>query len=89
MANIHVSPLASPSLECLSPAELTNEESGQVEQVTPNQDENENDVFKGETKAFGRKKGFCRLDQIRLDSQISMVGRVFEILSSILDCKQL
>lgn len=61
MANIHVSPLASPSLECLSPAELTNEESGQVEQVTPNQDENENDVFKGETKAFGRKKGFCRL----------------------------
>ena len=34
MANIHVSPLASPSLECLSPAELTNEESGQVEQVT-------------------------------------------------------
>lgn len=61
MANIHVSPLASPSLECLSPAELTNEESGQVEQVTPNQDENENDVFKGETMAFGRKKGFCRL----------------------------
>lgn len=61
MANVYISPMASPSLECLSPAELADENSEQVEQVTPNQDENENDVFKGETNAFAKMRGICRL----------------------------
>ena len=58
MTNIYVSPLASPSLECLSPADLTNEED---EQEVPNRDENQNDVFKGVPKTCERMRGICSL----------------------------
>lgn len=62
MTNIYVSPLASPSFECLSAAperppnelSMTTEE---VKQDSRNQDENENELFESATKTIEKMKG--------------------------------
>ncbi|KAL9980466.1 hypothetical protein ACROYT_G009065 [Oculina patagonica] len=62
MTNIYVSPMASPSFECLSavaerpPNELSIT-GQQIKQDVRNRDENENELFESATKASGKIKG--------------------------------
>lgn len=63
MTNIYVSPLASPSFECLSAVELPPKEfpkNGEDKQeVLPSRDENANELFERKTKE--KMKGICYL----------------------------